>query len=46
MHRALSTVAAEATSGGFGLVCWRAVFAGWLVALMAWLVASTHATGA
>lgn len=38
--------AREATSGGFGRVFYLAIFAGWLVALMAWLVAATHSTGA
>ena len=38
--------ARESTSGGFGRVFYLAIFAGWLVALMAWLVAATHATGA
>ena len=36
----------EATDGGFWLVAFQAVFGGWLVALMAWLVSSTRATGA
>ncbi len=45
-HAALGTLAAESTDGGFALVAYRGVFAGWLVALMAWLVASTRATGA
>ena len=35
-----------ATDGGFWLVAFQAVFGGWLVALMAWLVSSTRATGA
>ena len=43
---AFDRLAGHATSGGFGLNLYRAVFAGWLVALMAWLVASTRATGA
>jgi formate/nitrite transporter FocA (FNT family) len=42
----LLNLAREATSGGFLLVAYRAIYAGWLIALMAWLVASTHATGA
>jgi formate/nitrite transporter FocA (FNT family) len=42
----LAWVAERATAGGFWTVSYRAVFAGWLVALMAWLIASTRATGA
>ena len=38
--------ARETTSGGFGRVFYLAIFAGWLVALMAWLVAATRSTGA
>jgi formate/nitrite transporter FocA (FNT family) len=44
--RSLLEVAEEATVGGFALVTYRAIYAGWLIALMAWLVASTRATGA
>jgi len=40
----LLRLARETTDGGFLTVAWKAVFAGWLVALMAWLVASTHST--
>ncbi|HEX4440147.1 MAG TPA: formate/nitrite transporter family protein [Thermoanaerobaculia bacterium] len=43
---ALMEHARESTAGGFGRVVFLAIFAGWLVALMAWLVAATHATGA
>jgi formate/nitrite transporter FocA (FNT family) len=39
-------VARHGTEGSFGFVAYRAVFGGWLVALMAWLVASTRHTGA
>lgn len=46
LRAALLPFAVEATSGGFWTVGFRAVFAGWLVALMAWLVSSTRATGA
>ncbi len=42
----LVVVATDGTTGGFASVAYRGVFAGWLVALMAWLVASTRATGA
>jgi formate-nitrite transporter family protein len=43
---ALMNHARESTSGGFGEIFFKAIFAGWLVALMAWLVAATHSTGA
>lgn len=46
MHDALATVAVGGTSGGFATVAYRAIFGGWLIALMAWLVSSTRATGA
>jgi formate-nitrite transporter family protein len=46
MRRAMLHVANEGTSGGFAHVAYRAIFGGWLIALMAWLVASTRATGA
>ena len=39
-------VARHGTEGTFGFVFYRAIFGGWLVALMAWLVASTRHTGA
>lgn len=42
----LQRVAEHATAGGFGIVFYQAIFGGWLVALMAWLVASTSFTGA
>ncbi len=41
---ALRDLSRGATEGGFLIVAYRAVFAGWLIALMAWLVASTHET--
>jgi len=46
LHAPLLAVASTATAGGFALVAYQAVFGGWLVGLMAWLVASTRATGA
>jgi formate/nitrite transporter FocA (FNT family) len=46
LHRALETIAEQATTGGFWMVAYKGVFAGWLIALMAWLIASTRATGA
>jgi formate/nitrite transporter FocA (FNT family) len=42
----LRRVADDATSGGFGLVAYQALFGGWLIALLTWMLASTHATGA
>jgi formate/nitrite transporter FocA (FNT family) len=42
----LDAIAAATTSGGFGLVFYRAIFAGWLIALLTWMLAATHATGA
>jgi formate-nitrite transporter family protein len=42
MHR----MAEEATSGGFGHILYAAVFAGWLIALLTWLLASTQSTAA
>jgi len=45
MQRALFNVATNGTNGGFGLVVYRAIFGGWLIALMAWLVSSTRSTG-
>ena len=46
MHHALTRVASLGTDGGFPQVLYRAIFGGWLVALMAWLVSSTRASGA
>ncbi len=46
LRASLRQVAEHATEGGFGIVFYRAIFGGWLVALMAWLVASTSFTGA
>jgi formate/nitrite transporter FocA (FNT family) len=37
-------VAKNATEGGFGTVFYKAIFAGWLIALLAWLLASTQDT--
>jgi formate/nitrite transporter FocA (FNT family) len=45
-QKTLLETAADGTSGGFLLVTYRGIFAGWLIALMAWLIASTRATGA
>jgi len=46
LHAELGRLAAEATSGSFGRTVYAGVFAGWLIALLSWLLASTHATGA
>jgi formate/nitrite transporter FocA (FNT family) len=46
LRPALDRLAAEATSGGFSHVLYGGVFAGWLMALLAWLLASTRSTGA
>ena len=43
---ALTKMATEAVSGGFGHVLYAGVFAGWLIALMTWLLAATRSTGA
>jgi formate-nitrite transporter family protein len=40
----LLNVAREATDGGAGMVFYKAIWAGWLVALMAWMIASTRET--
>lgn len=46
MRQAMMSVATKGTEGGFGTVLYRAIFGGWLIALMAWLVSSTHGSGA
>ncbi|HEX6434733.1 MAG TPA: formate/nitrite transporter family protein [Gemmatimonadales bacterium] len=46
LRPALDHLALEATSGGFNHVLYGAVFAGWLMALLAWLLGSTRSTGA
>jgi len=38
--QALDKLAAEAATGGFGWTLFRGVFAGWLIALMVWLLPS------
>lgn len=37
----MQKLAGESTSGGFGEVFYKAIFGGWLIALLAWLLAST-----
>jgi formate/nitrite transporter FocA (FNT family) len=46
LNYSLIRTAEIATAGGFWLVAYKAIFGGWLIALMAWLIASTHYTGA
>ena len=46
LHPSLAQLASEAVAGGFGHVLYSGVYAGWLIALLAWLLASTHSTGA
>jgi formate/nitrite transporter FocA (FNT family) len=46
LERTLADMAREGTSGGFGLVLYQAIYGGWLIALMAWLLSATPATGA
>jgi formate-nitrite transporter family protein len=46
LRPALMRIAAESTAGGFGQVLYAAVFAGWLLALLSWLLAATHSTAA
>ena len=42
LHAPMLALANESTSDGFGLTLWRAVFAGWLLALLTWMLAATH----
>lgn len=46
LQPSLLQTALEATSGGFGQVLYAGVFAGWLIALLSWLLSSTMQTGA
>jgi formate/nitrite transporter FocA (FNT family) len=46
LQTSLAHLAERTTRGAFIDVAYRAVFAGWLIALMAWLISSTRATGA
>jgi formate/nitrite transporter FocA (FNT family) len=41
IHPSLQDVSRQATGGGFGDVFYKAIFGGWLIALLAWLLAST-----
>lgn len=42
----LARIAVQATSGTFLEVVYAGIFAGWLIALLSWVLASTHSTGA
>jgi len=45
LHRELLQIAQSTTEGGFGPVLYAGVFAGWLIALLSWLLASTQYSG-
>jgi formate-nitrite transporter family protein len=45
LHRHLLEIAQTTTEGGVGIVLYAAVFAGWLIALLSWLLASTQYSG-
>jgi formate/nitrite transporter FocA (FNT family) len=44
LHPSLQEVSAKALAGGFGEVFYKAIFGGWLIALLAWLLATTTDT--
>ena len=46
LHPSMLKIATEVSSGGFGQVLYAGVFAGWLIALLSWLLAATHSTPA
>lgn len=46
LHAPLTDLARHATEGGFWRVAYQGIFAGWLIALLSWLLASTFQTGA
>jgi formate/nitrite transporter FocA (FNT family) len=46
LHSSKQDVARQSTEGGFGIVFYKAIFGGWLIALLAWLLASTMETTA
>jgi formate-nitrite transporter family protein len=46
LHAPLAEVARDALKGGPLVVFYKAIWAGWLIALMAWLLASTRSTTA
>jgi formate/nitrite transporter FocA (FNT family) len=45
LHRELLQIGQATTEGGFGPVLYAGVFAGWLIALLGWLLASTQYSG-
>jgi formate-nitrite transporter family protein len=44
VQQALTTVSQGGTEGGFGVIFMRAVFAGWLIALMVWLLPASESS--
>jgi formate/nitrite transporter FocA (FNT family) len=46
LHPHLQHIAEQATSGGFATILYAGVFAGWLIALLSWVLAATHSTPA
>jgi formate/nitrite transporter FocA (FNT family) len=46
LHPSLAEVARDSLQGGAGLVFYKAIWAGWLIALMAWLLNATRNTAA
>src|SRR3982751_912375 len=46
LHSSLMKIATEVSAGGFGHVLYAGIFAGWLIALLSWVLAATHDTTA
>jgi formate/nitrite transporter FocA (FNT family) len=46
LHQSLRDVAMDILKGGAGMVFYKAIWAGWLIALMAWLLNATRNTAA
>jgi formate/nitrite transporter FocA (FNT family) len=46
LRQVMLHVAEQGTSSPFLLTLYQAIFAGWLIALLTWVLASTHRTGA
>src|SRR3954464_5452274 len=46
LHPSLQEVSSKALEGGFGEVFYKAIFGGWLIALLPWVLASTADTTA
>jgi formate-nitrite transporter family protein len=44
LRPSLMKIATEVSSGGFGHVLYAGIFAGWLIALLSWVLAATHET--